>query len=142
MRTGKFKLHRPELDPDPPKIERVVEDGQTYAVRNGSRFKIETLHPDSAPSKAKRKEFKLVFVRIPRRWAEALQGASGGAYDLALAVLAEEFQRERIGGEIALSTQTTGMPPTTRHRAAKELEQLGLIKLSREGKHTLRVILI
>ena len=33
MRTGKFKLHRPELDPDPPKIERVVEDGQTYAIR-------------------------------------------------------------------------------------------------------------
>ena len=49
MRTGKFKLHRPELDPDPPKIERVVEDGQTYAVRNGSRFKIETLRPGLGP---------------------------------------------------------------------------------------------
>ena len=36
-----------------------------YAIRNGRRFEIETLHPDSAPPKAKRKEFEPEFVKVP-----------------------------------------------------------------------------
>ena len=122
------------------KIEHVVENGQTYAIRNGRRFKIKTLNPDSAPPKAKRKEFKLDFVKLPGSWVEALrQATSQNTWLLAVAILSEEFQRKRIGGEIVLSAEMTGMTRTVRHRAAKELEQLGLIKLSREGNQALRV---
>jgi hypothetical protein len=139
VKVDKFKLRQPELDPDPPKIKHVVEEGQTYAIRNGRRFKIETLNADPPE---KREDFKLEFVMLPARWVKAPRGANGGVYELAVAILTEKFQRDRIGGEIVLSTQTTGMPSSTRHRAAEELERLGLIKLSREGNHVLKVILI
>ena len=59
-----------------------------------------------------------------------------------MAIQLEAFQRDRMGGEIVLSAEMTGMSHTNRHRAAKELEQLGLIKLSREGNLALRVIIL
>ena len=117
---------------------------RTGSLRHSERqaFTVETLNPDSTPPKTKREEFELEFVRVPQRWIETLRGSSGGVYELALAILAEDFQRKRLGGEIVLSAKMTGMARTTRHRAAKELEQLGLIKLSREGKHALKVIIV
>jgi hypothetical protein len=82
-------------------------------------------------------------VQVPVRWIEALrQSKNAGAYRLALVILLEAFQRERMGGEIVLSSEMTGMPGTIRRRAAKELERLGLIQLERRGKQAFRVILI
>jgi hypothetical protein len=122
-------------------IEHVVENGRHYAVRNGRRFEV-AFEPDDA-AKVKRKEFKPKFVQVPMRWVEALERVKNmNTYRLALRILVEAFQRDRIGGEIALSSEMAGMPSATRHRAAKELEQLGLIQLERRGKHALRVTLI
>ena len=134
---NKFKSRRPGTN-----IKYVVEDGQQYAIRNGEKFAVETLNPGSTPPKTKREEFELKFVGVPQRWIETLRGSSGGVYELALAILAEDFQRKRLGGEIVLSAKMTGMARTVRHRAAKELEQLGLIKLSREGKNALKVKIV
>jgi hypothetical protein len=124
------------------KIEYVEEDGKPYAIRNGKRFEV-VCEPDLVLPKAKRKEFKPEFVKVPMRWVEVLEQAKSlSAYRLALRILLEKFQRERTGGEIVLSAEKTRMSSANRHRAAKELEQLGLIRLSRKGKYTLRVILL
>jgi len=120
------------------KIEHVVENGRRYAIRNGRRFEIVS-QPDLVLPKVKRKEFKPKFVQVPARWVEALrQSKNAGAYQLALAILLEAFQRELI----VLSSEMTAMSGTIRRRAAKELEQLGLIQLERRGKQALRVILL
>jgi hypothetical protein len=124
------------------KIEHVDENGRRYAIRNGRRFEIVS-EPDLVLPKVKRKEFKPKFVQVPARWVEALrQSKNAGAYQLALAILLEAFQRELIGGEIVLSSEMTAMSGTIRRRAAKELERLGLIQLERRGKQALRVILL
>jgi hypothetical protein len=124
------------------KIEHVVENGRRYAIRNGRRFEIVS-EPNLVLPKAKRQEFKPKFVQVPVRWIEALrQSKNAGAYQLALAILLEAFQRELIGGEIVLSSEMTAMSGTVRRRAAKELERLGLIQLERRGKQALRVILL
>ena len=121
-------------------IEYVEEDGKRYAVRNGERFEVCDLDQESPP-KAKRKAFKPEFATLPLHWIRALKGASGATYELAIAIRLEAFRCEWGGGEIVLSAEMAGMPHTNRHRAAKELEGLGLIKLSREGNHAPRVIL-
>jgi hypothetical protein len=59
---------------------------------------------------------------------------------LALTIQLEAFKCGQIGGEIILSTETTGMPSSTRARAVDELVKLGLIKVKRNGKHAVRVI--
>jgi hypothetical protein len=123
------------------KIEHVVENGRRYAIRNGRRFEIAS-ELDLVLPKVKRKDFQPKFVQVPVRWVEALrQSKNAGAYQLALVILLEAFQRERIGGEIVLSSEMTGMSGTIRRRAAQELERLGLIQLERRGKQALRVIL-
>jgi hypothetical protein len=122
------------------KIEYVVEDGRRYAIRNSKRFEVVS-EPELVLPKARRKEFKAKFVQVPTCWIEALKQAKNiSTYRLALVILAESFQRERIGGEIVLSLEMTGMSGTVRRRAAKELERLGLIQLKRNGKQALRVI--
>ena len=117
-----------------------MEDATLSGTVIASRLSSES---DSALRKAKRQKFKPEFVQIPMHWVEALeQNPNGNTYRLALRILAEAFQRERIGGEIVLSAEMTSMSRTVRHRAAEKLEQLGLIKLGRLGKHAFRVILI
>src|SRR5262249_13027793 len=58
---------------------------------------------------------------------------------LALTILLEDFRREYCGGEIVLSAHTTRMPSATRSRAARELVELGLVKLKQTGRGALRV---
>jgi hypothetical protein len=75
------------------------------------------------------------------RWAKALQQSrSANTYRLAHTILFEAFKREQVGGEIVLSTEVTGMPSSTRVRAAEELVELGLIKVSRQGKQAFKVV--
>ena len=68
---NRFKSRRP--NPEPPKIVHVVEDGKTYSIRNGERFEIKTLNPDSTPPKTKRETFKPKFAQVPAHWIEALE---------------------------------------------------------------------
>jgi hypothetical protein len=60
--------------------------------------------------------------------------SSGMAYALALAILDRAFECEKKGyGEIILSAIMTRMPRCTRRKATRELVELGLIKLYRQG---------
>lgn len=95
----------------------------------------------SGKGKAKRRSnFKAEWVKLPWQWAEALRRSdSVSAYRLAHTILFEAFKREQVGGEIVLSGAVTGLPSTTRVRAAEKLEELGLIKVSRHGKQAFRI---
>jgi len=94
------------------------------------------------PRKTRRKQFKIEFVKFPVHWIEALREARHiTTYRLALVILAEAFQREFIGGEIVLSSEMTGIPRTSKLKAARELERLGLIRIGRLGRQSLRVII-
>ena len=88
--------------------------------------------------------FEPEFAKLPLHWVKALRQAKNiNTCPLAHAIQLEVFQRERMGGEIVLSAEMTGIASrSNRYRAAMELEQLGLIRLSREGNHALRVILL
>ena len=119
-------------------IKYIEEDERRYAVRNGYRFEIGNLELDRQPE-TKRKAFEPEFAKLPFHWTQALKGANGATYELAIAIQLEVFQCERMGGEIVLSTEMTGISHSNRYRAALELEQLGLIKLSRKGNQALRV---
>jgi hypothetical protein len=102
------------------------------------KFKSKRAREAAKPAKAKReprKPFKAEWVRFPLSWREALRQAksAGTTYDLALAILSEEFKQKRVGREIVLSAEVTRMPRHIRRRATKELVKLGLIELYREG---------
>jgi hypothetical protein len=91
--------------------------------------------------KKSKPRFKVRWVKWPVRWAEALrQSKSVNTYRLALTILIEAFKREQIGGPIVLSEEVVKIPSSTRARAIAELVRLGLIKVERCGKQTVRVI--
>ncbi len=76
-------------------------------------------------------------------WVEVLRKSKRvTTYQLAMAVLSEAFKCEQIGGEVILTTTSTGMLRGNRWRAAKELVELGLIETEQNGKEALRVSMI
>jgi hypothetical protein len=60
-------------------------------------------------------------------------------YQLAHRIILEAHKRKRIGGEIVLSAEVTGMPRATRWRAIKDLVRLGLIEIEQNGHAAPRV---
>lgn len=86
------------------------------------------------PASKPRKPFKTAFVQVPMRWIVALESANAdsSAYKLALRLLAEAFKCSQVGGDVALSSKVTGMPRSSKSRAAKELQRLGLIRTERQ----------
>jgi hypothetical protein len=83
------------------------------------------------PAKKPREPFKVGFVQVPMRWVTALADADAGGntYRLALAVLAETFKCEQLGGDVVLSSMVTGMHRNSKGVAAKELQRLGLVRI-------------
>lgn len=100
----------------------------SYVIRHGQPIEVDTLDTGHTPKR--RKTFEVKFVMVPVQWITALsQAKNPGSWRLAMVILAEDFKRKRLGGEIVLSSQVTRMPQTTRIRAARELVSLGLIQL-------------
>jgi DNA-binding transcriptional ArsR family regulator len=94
-------------------------------------------------ARKKRKPFKAQWVKLPRYWVEAVQQSkSASTYQLAMAILFEAFKREHLIGEIVLSSTMTKMPRCTKMRAARELVELGLIKIRQDGNQAVRVTLL
>ena len=80
---------------------------------------------------------------VPRHWISALKRSkSARTWELAVIILWEAFKDKRGTGEVILSRRVTGMPASTRQRAARELVELGLITLAEEQTHTLRAKVI
>ena len=105
---------------------------------------IEVGYPDDPPNdKArwpKRKPLKINWVKLPNYWIERLERARRlGTFKLAHRILREAYKRQCIGGEIVLSTTTTGMSRCARYHAVRELVELGLIRTQQEGSGAVRV---
>jgi len=93
--------------------------------------------------KQRRAAFKAQWVKLPRRWVEALcQSKSASTYRLAHAILFEAFRQEQGGGEIVLSTIVTGMDRATKMRAVQELVRLKLIKVKQNGNGAVRIVFL
>jgi hypothetical protein len=112
----------------------IEKDDIRYALHtSGQRIELEM--EEDKPATPRRKPFETQWVKVSKHWMETLrQAKSKSAYTLALDLLAEEFRRRRIGGEIVLSSAVSPLPPQTRREAAQELAALGLIRLEREGR--------
>jgi hypothetical protein len=109
-----------------------VERPGKPVFRHGKRIETIELVPPASPirRKRRRKAFEVKFVKVPVQWIKTLwQTKNPGTWRLAMVILAEDFKRKHLGGEIVLSSQVTQMPDTTRIRAARELVSLGLIQL-------------
>ena len=115
-----------------------------YVTRHGRPIEIVTINPDPNPiSRRRRKSFEPWFVKLPRHWISALRRSkSARTWELAVIILWEAFKDKRGTGEVILSSQVTGMPGSTRQRAARELVELGLITVVEEQTRTLRAKVI
>ena len=111
-----------------------------FVLRHGKRIAVQTVEPKATPRK-QRKPFETQWVKLPRRWIEALRRThSANTYRLAILILMEVFERKYRGGEIVLSAQVTrGMSRASKARAAEELVALGLIETQQEGHQAIRV---
>jgi hypothetical protein len=116
-------------------MKEIEQDEQTFVTENG--------HKVLLPKERKtRKRLEPKYIQIPRHWVTSLrQSKNAKAYELALIILWEVFSRGRYGEkEIVLSNRLVpGWYRSTKIRAARELEHLGLIDLSQKGKEALRV---
>ena len=111
-------------------------------VRGGRRIAIDTINTGT-PAKKKRKPFEVSFVKLPTFWIDRLRHARKvSTITLAHVILREAFKRQHVGGEIVLSTETTGLSRQVRARAVNELRELGLIETEQNGNQAVRVISI
>jgi hypothetical protein len=111
-------------------------------IRYGRRIEVVTLNPNP-PAKARRKAFEPRWIKLPRHWISALgRSKNANAYRLALLILWETFKNKQGDGKIVLSAKMTGMPGSIRHRAARELVELGLIVLESRGRKALRASVV
>ena len=91
--------------------------------------------------KPKHQPFHVGWVKLSSTWIDRLeQSKSVGTYKLAHRILREDFKRSHIGGQIVLSREVSGLPPTTTVRAARELVELGLIQIQQNGNRAIRVV--
>jgi hypothetical protein len=109
--------------------------------RSGDRWKPSKARTDTnANPKKKHKPFRVKWVKLPLRWAEALrQSKSVNTYRLAHTILFAAFKQDHCGGEIVLSSTVTGLPRHTKSRAVRELVELGLIEINQKNGKALRV---
>jgi hypothetical protein len=109
-----------------------------YAYSHGKKIAVDTVAADSPASK--RSSFRVQFVKLPGSWIDRLQQSnSPGTFKLAHRILRESFKCQHVGGEIVLSTRTTGLSRKVRSKAVKELVGLGLIEINQSGNQAVRV---
>jgi hypothetical protein len=104
-----------------------------YVTRHGKRIAVETL--DLGATTKARKPFKAQFVKLPRHWVERLERSNRpGTFKLAHRILAADFKRQNVGGEIVLSEKATGLKRKARLQATNELVEFGLIDITQKGR--------
>jgi hypothetical protein len=112
-------------------------------MRQGRRIEVVTINTGAAPPKKRRKSFRAVWVKLPRSWITALRRSrSVHTYELAHTVLMEAYERQTdtvtLSGEV-----TKWMSRATKARAARELEEFGLVQI-KEGrcKTALKIVIL
>jgi hypothetical protein len=90
----------------------------------------------------RKKRFGARFIMFPRHWITALRNSrSVNTHHLALTILMETYE----GRTKTLTLSGTTVPylmPDSRRRAARELAELGLIKVEQNGRQALKVTLL
>jgi hypothetical protein len=92
--------------------------------------------------KKRRKSFRAFWVKLPRSWITALRRSrSVHTYELALTILLEAYERQT--DTITLSGEATlWMSRATKARAARELEEFGLVQVKGEGRQALKIVIL
>jgi hypothetical protein len=107
----------------------------------GRSVEVDEMPPDRAANGQRKPRFQAEWVKLPTAWIVTLrQTKSISAVQLAMEILSAEFRRKHTGREIVLSAAMTGMPRTTRNRAARELARLGLIEVEMDSRQATRVV--
>ena len=113
-----------------------------YVYRHDKRIAVDIIST-ATPAKKRRKPFGVSFVKLPNFWIDRLRHARKvSTVTLAHVILREAYKRQCAGGEIVLSTETTGLSRQVRARAVNELRELGLIETEQNGNQAVRVISI
>jgi hypothetical protein len=126
--TGQRWLFSPHTNKWCKVFDKPAPEGEKLTARAANRVQ-------------KRKPFKINFVKLPGYWIERLKHARHLAtFRLAHHILREDHkQKYGGGGDIVLSTASTGLPRTTRWLATKEMVGLGLIQVQQDGRQAVRV---
>jgi hypothetical protein len=115
-----------------------------YVMRQGRRIEVVTINTGAAPPKKRRKSFRACWVKLPRSWITALRRSrSVHTYELALTILMEAYERQT--DTITLSGEATQwMSRATKARAARELEEFGLIQVKGAGggRRALKIVVL
>lgn len=101
--------------------------------------------PKTRLARRQRSAFRVKWVRFPATWGERLRKTrSANTYHLAVDLLFAAFRAEQSGfnANLVLSAQITGLSASSRKRAARELEKLGLIQTRRKGQSAPEVKLL
>jgi hypothetical protein len=109
-----------------------------HVYRHGRRIAVETVR--TATPVRERKPFEVRFVKLYNCWIDRLERSKNpGTFKLFLRILKADFKGQITGGEIVLSTEATGLSRKVRSRAVRELVELGLIEIKRNGNQAVRV---
>jgi hypothetical protein len=117
---------------------------QGFVMRHGRRIAVDYITPLAVPNSKPKRSFHAKWVKLPRHWISSLGNSkSAHTYRLAHLILLAAYEDKRGTGEVTLSAKLTpDMSHTSRRRAARELEEMGLITLRGEGLQTLRAKIV
>ena len=113
-----------------------------HVMRQGRRIEVEPVPMPGIEKKKRRKSFRAFWVKLPRSWITALRRTrSVHTYELAHTILLVAYERQT--DTVALSGEATlWMSRETKRRAARELEEFGLVQVKGEGCQALKVVIL
>jgi hypothetical protein len=114
-----------------------------YVMRRGRRIEVETIHPDTAPTK-KRHKTSEPFVKVPLWWIAAAAKATRSPATVVCVELLHASWKAKSptfplpNGKL----QRLGVTRETKRRVLRSLEQEGLVRVVRLPRKTPIVTLI
>ena len=112
-----------------------------WSASAGRFVEVEEVPSNATATGPRKPRFQAEWAKLSASRLTALrQTQRGSTKQLAMEILFAEFRRRHIGGEIVLSGAMTGIPRTTRNRAARELAKLGLIEVEADARQATRII--
>ena len=102
------------------------------------------LPPTSSPSDRRSRRNGLQFVKVPLTWMYRLDEACHlSTYKVAVHLLLQSWKSgDRSVVVTNVMTKQFGVPPRSKSRALRELEQLGLIRVERRPRKSPEAVLL